>query len=291
VIRTVLAFNESYGAPTDAVPLDYPAASTDVLLKPWRIGEYATSIREGIDGLKMLLATRAVDCPGQGIVLFGYSQGALVINQALNELPSATLSRVARVGLVADPARVGWSAVNFGSASYRTNGIAVDARIAPERDLPQAVRARAESLCDDGDPICAYTAKAAKRGGSVHGSYANGGSASEAAWQGRRAADRMLRLSFNPSPPTTAAGGKVSFWGTCGPRSDWTHIDWVYAHVFAGYLWGIGNSGSLAADGTFAVTDYRMPTSDGGATRISVYCMAADGTYVVREGGFWVNAP
>lgn len=158
VARATNAFNRGYGAPTDAVWLDYEAASTRLL---WRNPPaYFDSVEDGIDALLRLLRTRAARCPRQPVVLFGYSQGAMVTNEVLhrlNDVGSPILKRIRAVGLIADPLRVGGAAYNIGSAGEAHDGMAARLPRVKDRKLPRSIRGRSRSLCVDGDVICAFT--------------------------------------------------------------------------------------------------------------------------------------
>jgi predicted esterase len=68
------------------ISVDYPAdtvVSKDFLLK---IDEYFTGISNGVGFVRRTLRQRAEACPYERIVLAGYSQGAMVMHRALNEL-------------------------------------------------------------------------------------------------------------------------------------------------------------------------------------------------------------
>jgi hypothetical protein len=169
-------FQSTYGRPTDVVALQYPATSISAawLVKPWRLGDFAASVSDGIDELSLVLQIRAVECPNQAIVIFGYSQGALVVNQTLQRFAGARpdiVARIAAVGLLSDPARLGGSTVNTGNASPKLDGIAVSAHEVRKQDLPSTVRPVVESVCFDGDAVCAYSNRALSTVATVHASY------------------------------------------------------------------------------------------------------------------------
>lgn len=192
VVKSVDAFNAVYGSATDAVPLDYPAAGIGPVwvIKPWRAGEFKTSVTGGIAELELLLTTRAKSCPSQRIVLFGYSQGALVVNRALialNQSNPKIVKRVAAVGLIADPARLGSSKSNTGTASSKLNGIAVATKTAAKRDLYGFLHSKVRGVCLDGDLVCAYkTGTDALDPGAMHAVYKSSLAAELGTWAAKR---------------------------------------------------------------------------------------------------------
>ncbi|GAA4445644.1 FG-GAP-like repeat-containing protein [Phytohabitans houttuyneae] len=96
----------SYGVSADDIgfySLVYPATKVNA----WNIisGEYWTSMEEGVTTLKQALEGVALGCPGQRVILIGYSQGAHVIHTALDRnLTAAQKSVIRAILLIADPA-------------------------------------------------------------------------------------------------------------------------------------------------------------------------------------------
>ena len=209
VVKTVDVFNSVYGSATDSVALDYPAAGIGAVwaIKPWRAGEFDASVKDGIGELKARNSDAFKTCPDQKIVLFGYSQGALIINRVLVSFAKnqPLINRVAAVGLIADPARLGAS--NFthsgqGLASRKLNGIAIASTTAKKQDLPAALNGRARSVCLDGDLVCAFRpGKAVIDPGAMHAVYKSSLAASVGSW----AADKVGVSSQTKAPtPTTS---------------------------------------------------------------------------------------
>lgn len=185
----VNAFKHDYGSPVDEVALQYTAAKVTAANL---LGDaFMNSVQDGVDQLRLVLTTRAILCPTQRIVLFGYSQGAMVISRTLQQFSTARadiLQRVTAVGLIADPNRVGRFSGNTGSASSSLNGVAVSFKRDPNILPPTAIRPRVESLCTQGDPVCAWSASAAPGALSVHPKYRNTSGPAEV---GQRAAERF----------------------------------------------------------------------------------------------------
>ena len=133
-------------------------------------GEYDESIWEGVSSLKHLLHERETECPSEPAILIGYSQGALVIHLALNELAESdpsmlSASHIAGVMLIADPAKVGgesepvWEEENVpaapGSGIYKAEGLWTKIHGSHWGLLPAAVTSRAISFCANHDIVCA----------------------------------------------------------------------------------------------------------------------------------------
>ena len=123
--------------------LDYPALSVDVLRRNLNTGNLSTRWHQffgvnlptylagkdkGVAALWGAVTQVRFSCPNQKIVLAGYSQGAMVVHEFLEELATgndtATKSAIRGVVLVADPERVRHSHVlEFGSAAWNEYGI------------------------------------------------------------------------------------------------------------------------------------------------------------------------
>jgi streptogramin lyase len=123
--------------------LNYPALSVNVLKTNLNTGSLSTRWHQffGVN-LPMYLAGKdkgvaalwgavtqvRFSCPNQKIVLAGYSQGAMVVHEFLEELTTgndtATKSAIRGVVLIADPERVKHSQVlEFGTAAWNEYGI------------------------------------------------------------------------------------------------------------------------------------------------------------------------
>lgn len=185
-----------------AIPVPYPAESVD-LLKPTAsilrrlasplpnaqanaIADYVIRIRQWFNGLdngvqyiRQVVNGRASRCPDERVVLAGYSQGAMAIHRALDQLKAAgrpdLLNRVAGVGLVADgDATPHASGTRLGTALDRAEGIATYLGRNSGHDLPPGVGSRSVSLCDKSDLVCdfnVFTLLHYQRGTDVHTTY------------------------------------------------------------------------------------------------------------------------
>jgi len=192
-------------------PIDYPSLGVGVALSsPVR---YFAGATVGVDVLTKTLQRQVAACPREPIAVFGYSQGAMVVNVALGALGTTQpglLSRIAAVELIADPQRLGAAPYVWGSAPHQFNGIGVYATgLAlpgvgfPVRDLPAQIQPRSRSYCVIGDIVCAWdtttpisqkTAPASLTAeGRAHISYATNGYARNA---GTHAAQTLKRFKI-----------------------------------------------------------------------------------------------
>lgn len=144
------AVSQARPGDVEVLDLDYPA-DTD-------IKEGGTI---GVRTLVDVLRVQAETCPAQRFVLLGYSQGALVVGDALaapenrmvgptvGSVDEETLDRVLAVVLYGDPRFVGDEAYNVGSYDVETDGLLPR----PDGAL-DAVGERIRDYCVAGDFIC-----------------------------------------------------------------------------------------------------------------------------------------
>jgi hypothetical protein len=85
----------------------YPAiAVSDLNFVNLTSGAYADSVRQGTVDLAHRIEADVANCPNTKFILMGYSQGAHVIHQYLDQAPTAVLQAIDGMLLVADP--TGW---------------------------------------------------------------------------------------------------------------------------------------------------------------------------------------
>lgn len=159
---------------------------------------YFTSIDIGVMKLNRVLTDSRERCPGERVVLAGYSSGALVVHRALTELTDPV--DLAGVALVADPARdllvegdLRRQGQTYGSAAEGA-GITRWAVALPVFDgfvdklgidlpyLSSEVRKVTYDICDLGDPVCApvdltSVDDLSKANFAIHGAYGTDSSA------------------------------------------------------------------------------------------------------------------
>ena len=209
VAIAITRFRQLVRAGVGVQPIDYPSLAVQVALSsPVR---YYAGAQVGIDALTQTLQRQVVACPREPIAVFGYSQGAMVVNAALVALGTeqpGLLSRIAAVELIADPQRLGAAPYVWGTAPRQFNGLglyvtglALRGVGFAARDLPAQIQARSRSYCVIGDIVCAWdttTTTAQKLApaplaaeGRAHLSYATNGYARNA---GTHAAQTLKRF-------------------------------------------------------------------------------------------------
>jgi alpha-tubulin suppressor-like RCC1 family protein len=156
-----------------AVGLPYPAIDIIPGVVGGLIGGigYLDSRNLGISNLIALLYSHANACPDQRFVLVGYSQGADVIATALASLDSQlnvarhVQTHIAGVALLGDPRFDPFDDADGGSYSRSLSGIWNTYRTVPEarpagtRPALTTYAGRLRSYCNQGDPICNFSAK------------------------------------------------------------------------------------------------------------------------------------
>jgi outer membrane protein assembly factor BamB len=125
------------------------------------VNPFLASIDEGIRSAVDELRVEAKQCPGTRFVLAGYSQGAMVMHQALLRLESkgetGLLDRIAATVLIADGDRKKETvATRFGTAPFDAEGIR-SAIVLGERDVPSSKASTTYDICNDGDLVCDFT--------------------------------------------------------------------------------------------------------------------------------------
>jgi hypothetical protein len=142
----------------------YPAQGVELLVT--NQNAYFTSLELGAQSVQATLRDRAATCPQERIVLAGYSQGAMVVHRALQDLDRSgdpvarqILARTDGTMLISDGDRRRRDrATDYGTAR-RSQGIGYALR--PESGargtkLPAGMKARIHSICLDRDVVCDY---------------------------------------------------------------------------------------------------------------------------------------
>ena len=210
-----------------ADPLNYAADPVPSFteLVSGRAAAYFTDLSAGISQAITDLTQQAAACPGQEIIMAGYSQGAMVMHRVLHQLGSQILSRVAVAVLIADGDQVAFdNEVNDGSAWPWAYGVGqVDKTVSgtSAARFSSSLGSRVIRVCNRGDLVCDFgTAvdedflKAALhdlsykdylKGTEIHGSYP--GSKALVQATGKAAQDAQ-KLSYY--------GGALNVTGTVG---------------------------------------------------------------------------
>jgi len=140
--------------------------STEAVLYPATLSNYASSESQGVQNAEQELATAVTNCPNQEQVLMGYSQGANVVldvvtgnaevrpSTVVGPASSTNLGHVAAIVGLGDPRNIVKQPWGLGTATT-TNG-----RFPRSSSQLQALTnfgaaTSTRSWCDTGDPFCA----------------------------------------------------------------------------------------------------------------------------------------
>lgn len=142
----------------------YPAQEVQALALD--AASYFGGLERGVRDVKRALRSEALRCPDQRIVLGGYSQGAMVMHRALQDLASAKdpaavdiLARLDGAVLLADGDRLEKDrTTNYGTAG-RSQGISYE--VGPQSHargtrLPRKLANRVQSVCEQADTVCDF---------------------------------------------------------------------------------------------------------------------------------------
>jgi hypothetical protein len=216
------------GRTVHATPLDYTAASTNVLrpsarelgwvavgllaiaaadYKSTHFDVYMSSIHDGVQSALYRLRHRATTCPYERVVLAGYSQGAMVMHRVVNRLAddgeTSLLRRIAGVMLLGDGDRVpNTKTLLSGSpaAGAGGRGIATWAGVARRDVVSTRVASRTFTVCTRNDMVCDFrfpwSLGHAPLAISVHTSYAGSKLVGDTA----RSIARIVRGYAVPTP-------------------------------------------------------------------------------------------
>lgn len=150
-----------------ADPLDYAADSVPSFtqLVNDAAAAYFTDLSAGVTQAMTDLTKQATSCPGQEIIVAGYSQGAMVMHRVLHQLDGSAagrqiLSRVAAAALIADGDQVAYdNEVMDGSAWPWAYGVGqVDRAVSGSSAAPfnGSLRSRVIRVCNRGDLVCDF---------------------------------------------------------------------------------------------------------------------------------------
>lgn len=147
------------------VSVAYRADSVDLLWSdPFA---YFSDLAAGVSYALAYLRADAMTCPNQRIILAGYSQGAMVMHRVLRDLgdtpqDQAILARVVDAILIADGDQVpnDNDITRYGTAPLNARGAGLAFQklsgSSPAK-LASDVGARVLSICNNHDPVCAWT--------------------------------------------------------------------------------------------------------------------------------------
>ena len=142
----------------------YPAQRVELLATD--PATYIASVERGAQAVQSTLRSRAASCPNERIVLTGFSQGAMAMHRAVQDLNRAgdaqarqILSRADGVVLIADGDRRRRDRVTDYGTAGRSQGISYALR--PDSGargvkMPAGMKTRIHSICVDLDVVCDY---------------------------------------------------------------------------------------------------------------------------------------
>lgn len=191
--RFLRALREELGATHRSLPaiaVDFPAVAifNGTTLGPGASPSvYRASVEEGVRAAISAIEQIIADCPGTGLILFGYSQGGHVMGDVFTRLSDGQRDHITRVVLFAEARyRPGDRTVTYLPGPLPGSGIN-GARLA----FPARSRAVIESWCASDDAIC----QGLRYGRAAHGPEYDAYERDAA----RRAATALRRRTKGPS--------------------------------------------------------------------------------------------
>lgn len=143
----------------DIIPVPYPAIPVGFDALSYSTA-YSNSVQIGAIALTGILAEINKDCPKTQVVLVGYSQGAQVVGDTLDSLPTALQNQIKALVLFGDPRFNPQLTVDAGTFNTSLYGVWAtpgnQAGLQP-RQFPSSMTSQVKSYCIAGDPICNYT--------------------------------------------------------------------------------------------------------------------------------------
>lgn len=140
---------DGIGRSSARIAISYPAKSVWWLWHP----SYYDGQEAGTVNMVEVLKERLEPCPDERIVLSGFSQGAMSVEEGLHDLagndPHGFLDRIDAVLLIASPRARATNSYSRGSYHPRGDGVAVALET-----LPESLWGRTISWCNDGDGVC-----------------------------------------------------------------------------------------------------------------------------------------
>lgn len=142
--------------------LPYEAAPVTTLLKPRKgLAEYFASLIGGATNLTTFVFDRTRACPGETLILAGYSQGAMVIHRVLQAVGTIVTDKIAGAILIADGDKVPFDNVTqYGSASNSTSGIGQsfsELSHSNPAKFGNHLTGKVHSICTQSDLVCDYS--------------------------------------------------------------------------------------------------------------------------------------
>ena len=139
--------------------VEYPAVGDDadilgaLNLPPW-IGDYHESVDDGYDDTLQHINDVLESCENTFFFLVGYSQGAQVLADVVQDLSPQQLGHVAGAAFFGDPYFNSKSWASQTSTSDHDGILGIRSYGTPRPEYPEYMRGRLFSYCHGADPIC-----------------------------------------------------------------------------------------------------------------------------------------
>ncbi|MFB9386407.1 cutinase family protein [Pseudonocardia petroleophila] len=234
------------------VPVNYPAVPVTRYLRPNGSFDWdglARSEAVGVARMKEVLRTVRA-CPTRTIFLAGYSQGADVVSQVVNEM-TRDERRTVSVALFGNPSFLPALPQDYGSFNAKRRGARPSFGQVTHQILAPDVTARSIDACLNGDAICNYNTLNALTlftGRSAHFRYVSSGYVDFAArdvWERRVGRDVPSEIRLDPASGPTGTVVTVTPSTPCPTGS-------VSASLEAVGVDSLGRS-SVGADGMWRI--------------------------------------
>jgi len=165
------------GKTVTARALHYPARQAELLVLD--AASYFSGLERGVTNAKKSLASQVKSCPGQRIILAGYSQGAMVMHRVVQDLSASSdatsrkiLNHIDGAVLLADGDRISSDHMTSLGSAGAGRGISYaspqDSRVRGTK-LPARLASRVISVCEQADVICDYHSLLQSNGNGVDG--------------------------------------------------------------------------------------------------------------------------
>lgn len=147
---------------SDGVGVDYPAAGLQENWREWlnavgagakvpHLGAYHDSVEKGKVALLGQITQTVHDCGDQtAMILTGYSQGAQVTAETLEQMPKTWRKHIAGVILFGDP----YFNHSDAFAGMFPRSLVRDGVLGKRKTYPDVLETRVLSFCHDRDPVC-----------------------------------------------------------------------------------------------------------------------------------------
>ncbi|MGJ5893868.1 cutinase family protein [Streptomyces niveiscabiei] len=234
------------GSSTAYYPLPYEAADVSADTMLWS-STWVNSRNTGTKQLIQVVRKWESMCPTSRIGLVGYSQGANVVHDAIDNLSVDERGHIGAVLMLADPHSAAGQTSYAMHVDYRTGeaGKTTEGGLLEPRVLPSDIAGRSLDFCIVGDIICdPHQSESAALGSEIHGSYQSCcGSIDHKRSLGSWFARQMQGISGPPPAPAWNPGRDCGMTVVAPNDAAARAVDWACREVSVGtwYSWGGGH--------------------------------------------------